>query len=97
MARLIPTLPVDDIPLKPERDVARALVEKLPNDCIVYHSYPWLRPERNDRDTTAVTPAPSPRLVGKFSASRLPPIQMRRKATFRNALSPRTPSPSERP
>lgn len=51
MARLIPKISVEEITLKPERDVARALVEKLPNDCIVYHSYPWLRPERNDRDT----------------------------------------------
>lgn len=49
MARLIPKISIDEISLKPERDVARALVEKLPNDCIVYHSYPWLRPERNDR------------------------------------------------
>jgi len=51
MARLIPRISVDEITLKPERDVARALVDRLPNDCIVYHSYPWLRPERNDRDT----------------------------------------------
>lgn len=51
MARLIPKVSIDEIALKPERDVARALVDKLPNDCIVYHSYPWLRPERNDRDT----------------------------------------------
>jgi len=51
MARLIPKISIDEITLKPERDVGRALVEKLPNDCIVYHSYPWLRPERNDRDT----------------------------------------------
>jgi len=49
MARLIPTYHIEDIALKPERDVARALVTQLPEDCIVYHSYPWLRPERNDR------------------------------------------------
>lgn len=49
MARLIPKCSVDDIKLKPERDVARALVEQLPHDCIVYHSYPWLKPDRNDK------------------------------------------------
>lgn len=49
MARLIPRISVDEIALKPERDVARALVEKLPQDCIIYHSYPWLKSERNDR------------------------------------------------
>ena len=47
MARLIPKTPIDEISLKPERDVARALVEQLPDDCIVYHSYPWLKAERN--------------------------------------------------
>jgi hypothetical protein len=50
MARLIPKIAVDDISLKPERDVARALVEQLPQDCIVYHSYPWLRADRNDKN-----------------------------------------------
>jgi len=35
--------------LKPERDVARVLIDTLPDDCLVYHSFPWLRPERNDR------------------------------------------------
>ncbi len=49
MARLIPKVSIDEIALKPERDVARALVDQLPNDCIIYHSYPWLRAERNDR------------------------------------------------
>jgi len=49
MARLIPKMEVDDIGLKPERDVARQLVEQLPEDCVVYHSYPWLKAERNDR------------------------------------------------
>ena len=52
MARLIPKVAIDEIALKPERDVARALVEQLPDDCIVYHSHPWLRAERNDRDGT---------------------------------------------
>jgi hypothetical protein len=41
---------VDEIALKPERDVARALVEQLPSDCLVYHSYPWLREDRSDRN-----------------------------------------------
>ncbi len=49
MARLIPEILVDEIENKPERDVARALVEQLPNQVTVYHSYPWLRPDRNDR------------------------------------------------
>ena len=42
---------IDEISNKPERDVARVLVEKLGNDCIFYHSYPWLKSERNDRGT----------------------------------------------
>lgn len=54
MARLIPKIPVEEISLKPERDVARALITGLPDDCIVYHSYPWLRSDRNDR-TGSVT------------------------------------------
>jgi hypothetical protein len=40
---------VDEIKVKPERDVARAMVEQLTDDCVVFHSYPWLRPERNNR------------------------------------------------
>ena len=47
MAKLIPPVNIDDISVKSERDVARSLVERLPNDCTVYHSYPWLRLERN--------------------------------------------------
>src|SRR5205823_6391919 len=31
-----------------ERDVARALQRLLPADCVVYHSYPWLRLTRSD-------------------------------------------------
>lgn len=54
MARLIPRTTIDDIALKPERDVARALVEQLPNDFIVYHSYPWLRSDRNDAQNRGV-------------------------------------------
>lgn len=49
MARLIPAVDIDEIEVKPERDVARALVEQLPDDVRVFHSYPWLRPDRNDR------------------------------------------------
>lgn len=49
MARLIPDVSIDEIPLKPERDVARALVDQLPNDVTVYHSYPWLHQERHER------------------------------------------------
>ncbi len=52
MARLIPKIPLDEISLKPERDVARALIEQLPPDSVVYHSYPWLKPDRNTRGNT---------------------------------------------
>lgn len=48
MAKLIPPVNIDDIPIKSERDVARSLVERLPSDCTIYHSYPWLRLERNE-------------------------------------------------
>ena len=46
---IIPKISIEDIRNKPERDVARDLVEGLPDDCLVYHSYPWLRAERHDR------------------------------------------------
>jgi hypothetical protein len=49
VAKLIPHADPAAIALKPERDVAQALVDTLPDDCLVYHSFPWLRPERNDR------------------------------------------------
>jgi hypothetical protein len=49
MARLIPKVEIDEISLKPERDTARCLVDRLPPDCVIYHSYPWLRTDRNDR------------------------------------------------
>jgi hypothetical protein len=49
MARLIPKIAPQDISNVGERDIAIALVEQLPDDCIVYHSYPWLRADRNDR------------------------------------------------
>lgn len=54
MARLIPKVETDDISVKSERDVARCLVEQLPDDCIIYHSYPWLRSDRNDRGNTTI-------------------------------------------
>lgn len=49
MARLIPKIAPKDISNVGERDVATALVEQLPDNCIVYHSYAWLRADRNDR------------------------------------------------
>jgi hypothetical protein len=49
MARLVPDVPTDSIRLKPELDVAHALVMTLGPEVVVYHSYPWLRPLRNDR------------------------------------------------
>lgn len=48
VAKIIPDTDPAEIALKPERDVAQALVDTLPDDCLVYHSFPWLRPERND-------------------------------------------------
>jgi len=49
MAKLIPHLDTLGIQNKPERDVADGLVKGLGNDSLVFHSYPWLRPERHDR------------------------------------------------
>ncbi len=46
MARFIPPINPDDIKVKSERDVAKTLLKQLPNVCVVYHSYPWLRLER---------------------------------------------------
>ena len=43
MARLIPKVEFSDISVPSERRVARALVDSLPDNCVVYHSYPWLR------------------------------------------------------
>ena len=54
MARLIPKVAIDEIAVKSERDTAKYLVDLLPNDCIIYHSYPWLRTERNDRGNTTI-------------------------------------------
>ncbi len=49
MARLVPKVEISDINVKSERDVARYLVELLPDDCLIYHSYPWLMTDRNDK------------------------------------------------
>ncbi|MDA7737425.1 NERD domain-containing protein [Porticoccus sp.] len=54
MARLIPKVEIEEIAVKSERDTARCLVDQLPNDCIIYHSYPWLRSDRNDRGNTTI-------------------------------------------
>jgi len=48
MAKLIPKINPEDIGNNGERIVAMALVDQLPDDCFVYHSYPWLRQERNE-------------------------------------------------
>ncbi len=49
MAKLIPPIDPNEIANMGERDVATALVQQLPDDCVIYHSFPWLRPLRNDR------------------------------------------------
>ena len=54
MARLIPKVEIEDISVKSERDTARCLVDQLPSDCIIYHSYPWLKSDRNDRGNTTI-------------------------------------------
>ncbi len=54
MARLIPKVQIDEIAVKPERDTAKFLVDLLPDDCLIYHSYPWLRTDRNDRGNTTL-------------------------------------------
>ncbi|CAV18828.1 Conserved hypothetical protein [Vibrio atlanticus] len=54
LARLIPKVNIEDISVKSERDVARFLVDLLPDDCVIYHSYPWLRVDRNDKGSTTL-------------------------------------------
>jgi hypothetical protein len=54
LARLIPKIEINDISVKSERDVAKYLVDLLPDDCIIYHSYPWLRTDRNDKGNTTL-------------------------------------------
>jgi len=53
MALLIPKVSPADILNAGEREVAKALVEQLPDDCIVYHSYPWLRANRDHKEGKA--------------------------------------------
>ena len=48
MAKLIPPLPVENIDHEPEKDVAHALMRTLGDDVQVFHSYPWLRPARDE-------------------------------------------------
>lgn len=49
MARFIPKIDPNTIQNHGECLVAKALIEQLPSTCVVYHSYPWLRPERHDK------------------------------------------------
>lgn len=49
MANLVPEIAIDAIESKPERDVARVLVDHLPSQVTIFHSYPWLRADRHDR------------------------------------------------
>lgn len=47
MAKLIPKIDPEDIGNNGERLVAIALTKQLPDECLIYHSYPWLRQERS--------------------------------------------------
>lgn len=47
MAILIPRKEPNSIALEPERKVAEALCSQLPEDAKIFHSYPWLRPDRD--------------------------------------------------
>jgi len=47
MAVMMPNVNPDDISVDSERIVYRVLKEQLPNDYVVLHSYPWLRPDRD--------------------------------------------------
>ena len=49
MAKLIPHSNPSQIANEPERQVAEALSQQLPNSVKVFHSYPWLRPDRDVR------------------------------------------------
>lgn len=50
MARLIPKIDPSLIQNSGERIVAQALVEQLPSNCLIYHSFPWLRPQRHEKN-----------------------------------------------
>ncbi len=43
MARMIPDVRLSEIDVKSERDLAAALIDRLPADCLIIHSYPWLK------------------------------------------------------
>lgn len=47
MAKLIPNYDPSSIESAPERVVAEALCAQLPKDVRIFHSYPWLRKERD--------------------------------------------------
>ncbi len=47
MAKLIPTQEPSAITVDSERKVAEVLCAQLPNDVRVFHSYPWMRKERD--------------------------------------------------
>lgn len=47
MANLIPNCDPSDIPNAPERKTAEVLCAQLPKDVRVFHSYPWMRKERD--------------------------------------------------
>jgi len=49
MARLVPHHDTSTIEHASERSVAEALCAQLPPEVVVFHSYPWLRPERHER------------------------------------------------
>jgi hypothetical protein len=48
VARIIPKIDVTSIANGGERIIATELVRQLPESCVVYHSYPWLRLTRSD-------------------------------------------------
>ncbi len=47
MAKLIPDYDISSIESAPERVVAEDLCAQLPKDVRIFHSYPWLREERD--------------------------------------------------
>lgn len=47
MARLIPNVDPSSIQNEPERKVAEALCQQFPRRVLIFHSYPWMRPERD--------------------------------------------------
>lgn len=49
MARLLPHFDPSDITQPGERKVAEALCAQLGPEVVIFHSYPWLRPERHER------------------------------------------------